>query len=192
MDSFSSRGIVCGMLLFVLFSGCGQRPEIRSYTVRRDAGDLMLGGILLDNDRGWFFKLTGPKKELAAKSDEFRTFLKSVRLNTSSLPTWELPPGWRVDDTPHQMRVATIRVPLESKAAELTVTVLPRQAGDEGAYLAANINRWRDQMGQGRLGSHDLESLEQIETRSGPAYVVSITGRMKSGGMAAPFAGRGA
>ena len=78
---------------------------------------------------------------------------------------------------------------MKSKIAELTVSVLgqPPQSTRE-QFLAANINRWRGQMGQGNLSLRDLDTMSQVETRSGPAYVVNISGRLKSGGMAAPFA----
>lgn len=180
------------LLLLALLTGCAREPAIRTYTVSRDIPDRLLGGILLQEDRGWFFKLSGPRQELDAKTDEFKTFLKSLQINSDSTqPEWTLPDGWEVDTEPHQMRVATIKVPLKSKTAELTVTVLPRppQSGDDAQYLLANINRWRDQMGQGRISARDLESLEKVEAQGAEVYLVNITGRMKAGSMTAPFAG---
>lgn len=176
-----------GLLLIL---GCSPAPQIASYTVEKDAPDRMLGGILVKDDRCWFFKLTGPREELAAIKDDFETFLKSVEV-TEEGPKWELPSGWEVDEKPNEMRFATINVPLKSKPAELTVSFLPIQ-GSEQQFLAANINRWRGQMSQSNLSLRDLKSMSQVETRSGPAYVVNISGKLKAGGMTPPFAGRGA
>jgi hypothetical protein len=172
------------------FTGCGQTPQIASYTVEKDVPDRMLGAILVLDDRCWFFKLTGPREDLERKKGDFESFLKSVEIGDEA-PQWQLPDGWELDNKkPNQMRFATIKVPLESKAAELSVSFLPMQ-GSEQQFLAANINRWRDQMGQGRLSARDLKSMSQVETKSGPAYVVNIPGKLKGGGMAGPFAGRG-
>jgi hypothetical protein len=168
-------------------SGCGEPPQIATYTIEKDVPDRMLGAILIQDEKFWFFKLTGPREELAQQKDEFDTFLKSVEL-TDEGPQWQLPEGWELD-APVRGRFATIKVPLKSKPAELTVIVLPQpEQGSREQFLAANINRWRGQMSQSNLSARDLKSMSQVDTRSGPAYVVNISGKLKAGGMAAPFA----
>lgn len=181
--------VALGLLLAV--TGCGEPPRIATYTVEKEVPDRMLAAILVHDDNFWFFKLTGPREELAQMKDDFEGFLKSVEV-TDEGPKWQLPEGWEVDPTPVRGRFATLKVPLKSKPAELTVSVLaqPSQSTRE-QFLAANINRWRGQMSQSNLSSRDLKSMSQVDTRSGPAYVVNITGKLKGGGMAAPFAGRG-
>jgi hypothetical protein len=87
------------------------------------------------------------------------------------------------------MRLATIKVPLKSKDAELTVTVLERQAGNDTEYLLQNINRWREQMSQGAIGDPDLERLEKIDANGSAAYIISVAGKQKAGGMAGPMMG---
>jgi hypothetical protein len=181
--------------LLLLIAGCAPPPEITAYTVQKDVSDRMLGGILIHDEDGWFFKLTGPSAELDRKKGEFEAFLKSVTIS-GGRPTWDLPEGWELDDKPlppemRRMRFATILVPLKGKKAELTVTTLPFQS-DEGEFLAKNINRWRGQMSQGRLTRNSLKSLTQVETKSGPAYFVNIIGKLKAGpAMTPPFAGGG-
>lgn len=171
----------------LMIAGCAETPQIASYTVQKEVPDRMLGAILVHEDRCWFFKLTGPREELTAKKDDFESFLKSVEISDGG-PKWKLPEGWTVDDKPSEMRFATIKVPLNSKEGELSVSFLPMQ-GSQQQFLAANINRWRDQMGQGRLSLQGLNAITQVDTRSGPAYVVNIAGKLKAGGMsAAPFA----
>jgi hypothetical protein len=181
--------IVCGLLL--VLPGCGQTPQIASYTVEKDVPDRMLAAILIHEDAFWFFKLTGPREELAQKKDAFEAFLKSVELSDEG-PKWELPDGWEVDAKAVTGRFATIKVPLKAKSAELTVSVLgqPPQSTRE-QFLAANINRWRGQMSQSNMSLRDLKTMSQIDTHSGPAYVVNISGKLQGGGMAPPFAGRG-
>ena len=177
-------------VLLALLCGCGARPEITSYTVTKDVPDRMLGAILLQDDRCWFFKLSGPREEVEKTQPAFENFLKSVEIKTEG-PQWQLPEGWEIDDKPNKMRFATISVPLRDKPAELSVSFLPMQ-GDEQAFLAANINRWRDQMGQQRLGPQDWKLIQHVDTKSGPALVVNISGRLKGGAMTPPFAaGRG-
>jgi hypothetical protein len=55
--------------------------------------------------------------------------------------TWTLPPGWSIDPTPGDMRVATIRLP--EGGGEVAIT----RFGGPGGDLLANINRWRNQLG---------------------------------------------
>ncbi len=190
----SSRRFYCrlpAILGLALLCGCGAAPQIATYTIPKETPDRLLGGILFQEDRGWFFKLSGPREEIDSKAEQFRQFLQSISVTSDSLrPTWKLPEGWQLDDTPREMRVATIKVPLKSKSAELTVTVLPRQSGDDNSYLLANINRWRDQLSQSRIASHDLESLEQLNAGDAKIWYISISGRLKAAGMTPPFAGK--
>jgi hypothetical protein len=192
MASFPRTGwrlTMAGLLAAV--AGCAPPPEIKTYTIQKDVSDRMLGGILIDGDDGWFFKLTGPSEELARKTGDFEAFLKSVKISRGQ-PVWDLPEGWEVDEKtpPSRMRLATILVPLKGKQTELTVTTLPMQTS-EGEFLSKNINRWRGQMGQGRLTASSWKLLKQVDTKSGPAYVVNIIGKLKAGPAAPPFAGGG-
>jgi len=178
--------------LLLLFCGCGETPAIRTYTVSKESPDRLLGGMLLLEDRAWFFKVSGPREELDAQEPKFRELLKSIQIGEQSpQPDWKLPEGWEVDDSrpPNEMRWATIKVPLKPKPAELTVTLLPRQPGsDDVSYVLSNLNRWREQMRQGRVTPQELESLEKIESPAGSIYFVSLAGRMKAQSMP-PLAG---
>lgn len=42
--------------------------------------ETILGGILLDKDSAWFFKLRGPNDAAANQADNFRAFLQSIKL----------------------------------------------------------------------------------------------------------------
>jgi hypothetical protein len=177
------------MLLGLALCGCSSRPAITTYTVTKEVPDRMLGGILPEGGRCWFFKLSGPREELDTVTHEFAEFLKSVKVGEEG-PTWTLPEGWELDDKPpNQMRLATIKVPLKSKTAELAVSFLPMK-DDEGPFIVANVNRWRDQLGLSRASPQDWKAIAQVETKSGPAYFVNMSGRLKAAGsMTPPFAG---
>lgn len=170
-------------------SGCSGPPAITSYTVTKEVPDRMLGGILPEDDRCWFFKLSGPRDELADVADEFAEFLKSVKIDAGG-PDWTLPEGWELEEKPpNQMRFATIKVPLKSKTADLAVSFLPMR-DEEGPFIVANVNRWRDQIGLSRASPQDWKAIAQVETKSGPAYFINISGRLKAAGaMTPPFAG---
>lgn len=102
--------------------------------------DRMLGAIVPLGEKFWFFKLMGSKDPVAAKTDEFLAFLKSVHFSAEGNPQWTLPEGWR-EQPGSAMRYATLVIPGDGKPLEVTVTVLP---GASGAL--ANVNRWRGQL----------------------------------------------
>ena len=57
------------------------------------AKDRMVVGLYLMDDATWFFKLTGPIKDVAASQDQWEPFLENVNFE-SGKPRWELPAGW--------------------------------------------------------------------------------------------------
>jgi hypothetical protein len=188
--NFSARWVWVLPLLFAM--GCRPEAQIRAYTVKREAAsDRLLGGIVLRGEQAWYFKITAPKAELDAKLSEVQAFLKSLRFpENAERPEWDLPDGWKIDPRERPGRAATIRVPLSgSETAELSVIVLPiPPQQDETSYLLANVNRWRDQLGQGAIAAEELSALETISAQGVEVKFVSIAGKQKAGGMAAPFA----
>lgn len=83
---------------------------------------------------------------------------------------WELPAGWS-ELAPTSMRVANFRVAGDERA-ECYLTFL---AGDGGG-LAANIQRWRTQMGQGPLSPQDIAALPTKPMLGGDAVLVDFAG----------------
>ena len=82
---------------------------------------------------------------------------------------WEIPEGW----SPQPQRpMRTITFAVGGGTSECYVSVL----GGEGGGIAANINRWRDQMGQPDLDGDDLAALPRIPMLAGEGIVVSIDG----------------
>src|SRR5713101_1444251 len=111
--------------LFILLSltpilGC-EKDEIRHYQVARleippeDAPAApvptrMLAAIFVQTqqDRPWFFKLTGPPDEIEKYRDEYEHFIQSVRFTKKGDPplTYTVPQGWQREQG-DAMRFAT-------------------------------------------------------------------------------------
>ena len=83
---------------------------------------------------------------------------------------WALPKGWT--ETPGSgMRYATLTPPGGGKA-EMSVVVLPGPAGGE----AANVNRWRGQIGLPPLEEDALAALRKaVPSKAGPVAVYDFT-----------------
>ena len=199
--------------LTLLLAGCDSGEPVRRYTAerlplagkakipqraapatagpsRRPQGnptDRMLGAIIPRADQTWFFKLQGP---LTATTDVLPVFLNFMtRLSfENDQPGWKLPEGWEQVESPVAGRFATIRVPLESGPAELTVTALKSPASDVEEYVRMNVNRWRGQMSLPEQTPEDFaERKVTVKLEDGsPVWLVNLEGWLGSGG------GRGA
>jgi hypothetical protein len=200
--------IVGVVLAAALAAGCRPQDQIARYTVPKPevidptlvSGPAverqMLGAIVLVEQAGWFFKLTGPKEQVAAVEQPFREFVKGLEFKGTPLqPRWQLPAGWK--ELPgNEFRFATIEMLGDGKPLELTVTTLPKEAGGDQEYLLANVNRWREQLQLPALAADELAA-NTTTTKIGDheATLVSLIGT-GSGGMGplasgAPFASGG-
>src|SRR5262245_36533392 len=133
----ASLSILFALLLLV---GCQRPDDIVRYTVARPpqaehsistaASDdsvwvpgQLLGAIVPQGQRTWFFKLTGRLELVKPQLEPFLAFMKSVRL-TDKGPEWTLPGGW--EQLPgSDIRFATLKIPTDKKPLELTVIPLP-------------------------------------------------------------------
>jgi hypothetical protein len=187
---YVSLSILAGIVLLAL--GCAPTKDIQVYTVKKEkrvVSDRMLGGILFHNQQAWYFKVTGPMAEIDEQSETFQTFLGSLKFAPDATqPTWTLPAGWKVEEKQRTGRIATLLIPLASKEVELSITALPLPSGDEAGYLLANVNRWRDQLGEPPLTDDELSTLETITAGDLKIRFVSIAGQQKAGGAMPPFA----
>jgi hypothetical protein len=195
------------ILLTVLLAGCRRPDDIVQYTVARppqiqtttDADATsddawvpgqLLGAIVPQGQRTWFFKLTGRLELVKPQLESFLTFMKSVRL-TDKGPEWTLPEGW--EQLPaSDIRFATLKVPTEKTPLELTVTPLPTVPGNFDDYLLSNVNRWREQVRQDAITKEDLPNRAvKIELGDAPGWLVNIEGQIREGGTPMPpFAGQ--
>ncbi len=96
---------------------------------------------------------------------------------------WDSPPGW-LPGRPTQMRLIDFKLGAEGEG-ECYLSALPGPAGG----LAANINRWRTQMGQPPITEADIEKLPHKPLMGSEAYFVTVEGDFK--GMGAEAAQKG-
>jgi hypothetical protein len=200
-----------------VIAGCGRVESIEHYTVAKPSelakltgGDTtptpkadatkgkpgrMLAAIVLQPAKGWFFKLSGVNKAVAAQQDAFKAFLKSVRFNAAGEPTWTTPDGWQ--QLPGSgMRYASLKIDAKDEKSadplELTVIALDRgDKEDEREYLLSNINRWRGQL---QLPPLEVDALDEdtteVELDGGLiATAVDYTGTLSGNTMGGPFSG---
>ena len=87
--------------------------------------------------------------------------------------TWKTPAGW-TEVTPGEMRVASFKVAgTGGKQADVSIVPLPGMAGTD----AANVNRWRGQVGLSPMTDDELQkAAENVEAGGQPAQLYDIAG----------------
>jgi hypothetical protein len=95
--------------------------------------------------------------------------------------TWKTPAGW-TEVPAGEMRVASFKVTgANGKQADVSVIPLPGMAGTD----AANVNRWRGQVGLPAATDDELKkSAENVEAAGQPAQLYDIAGTNPGGGSA--------
>ncbi len=146
-------------------------------------GYALLGAILQREDDTVFLKMTGPEEILQQERGNFIAFSVSlqdsgggpVRTAAGGAPfsgtlQWEAPASWkRLPDKP--MRAVSFGLP-DAENAECYIALLPGEAGG----LAANINRWRAEMGQEALTDEEIANLPRIDIMGRAAHMVAVEG----------------
>ena len=89
---------------------------------------------------------------------------------------WAAPEGWSAKP-PSAMRRASYAVPGRAGDADMSIVVLPGEAGGD----FANVNRWRDQIGLPPLADDAALAAAsmRVRTGAGEALVVDFAGRGK-------------
>lgn len=88
------------------------------------------------------------------------------------------PPGWEEHQDPQGFAAVAFRVAEGDRSAEVTVTPLGGLAGG----LAANVNRWRDQLGLPAVGEDELrKEVRDVRVEGGTAQYVDLTGPAAQG-----------
>ncbi len=139
-----------------LYDQAGESSRILAVIQRRDG-------------TSWFFKMTGDPVVVAQEKPAFVEFLKSIQFGSSTAasgPKWNAPSDW-TEVPGGQFLVAKFTI----AGGQATVNV-SSSAGDGGG-LAANVNRWRKQLGLGELA--DDEIAKSVKT-VGPAKFVQMSG----------------
>ncbi len=153
----------------------------------------MFAAIVPQGKEVWFYKMTGPVEAVGVLAKPLTEFIQSVKY-TEGKATWKLPEGWK-ENPGNQFRFATIIVPSKSGPLEFTVSKLG--AGpEEVPYVAANVNRWRGQLGLEGIQIDDINkatgdinkptSKQKVGDQT--IYYVNIVGKKSGRGMRPPFA----
>ncbi len=167
-----------GLAVLLSFAaGCGRNEEVRRYQAPKDPMWRMIGAIVSGKDATWFFKAVGPNDRLGDHKKEVLAFVAALRSENGEI-RWTLPPSWK-EEAGGPARVASFKFGDREPPLEMTVV---RLSGDGGG-LAANVNRWRDQLGLDRLGDSEIAGSIQIVGAVGvEAKVVDLSGPTRPSG----------
>lgn len=135
----------------------------------------------------WFYKMSGDKEFVTAQKPAFLQLLKSIRFGDgesapassataasepsagAGVPRWQVPAGWQAAPA-GQFLVAKFNV------GPNTSVNVSRSVGDGGG-LAANVNRWRGQLGLPELPNAELMKMVQpARTSRGTGALVELEG----------------
>ncbi len=164
----------------------------------------ILGVIQHRDDAAWFFKMTGDANLVEQQKAAFTAFLNSVQfaaaapaaemppshppmgdlgmgapaaptgpISHEGQPNWQVPAGWQ-EVSGGQFLVAKFALTGEGGA---TAAVNVSNAAGEGGGLIGNVNRWRGQLGLGKLSDDDVTKLiTAIDVQGGKASLVDLSG----------------
>ena len=148
----------CLALILPISIGCNQTDPIVTYQVPTKVPDQLLPGkdrmlaaMMPQGDQVWFFKVKGPEDAVEMVESEFRSFVENIKFKAGKPDLTVLPEGWRRGGE-KQFRFASIDATVQGKGMEtgkqldISVSSLSKQ-DDWDAYVAMNVNRWRDQLG---------------------------------------------
>jgi len=161
----------------------------------------MIGLLAFTDTESLFFKIVGPTSVVAAQKASFDALAGSLtdahaghnhgpagaapmaeaNAPVAAVPTgaaattgdglaWETPQGWQVT-SPRPMRLVNYDVG-GGGDNQCYISIL----GGNGGGSMANINRWRQQMGQAAFGTDEFAALDRIPMLDGSALMVEIEG----------------
>lgn len=145
-----------------LAAGC-DKEEINTFDVPKPPpvsvpeGKVRLLAAVFDVKEAdqWYFKLVGPKDDVAKQADAFDKFIDSVKfLEKGEKPVeWSVPEGWERGEGGEKLRFATLYP--AGKASGLALTVFHF---DQRSPLLDNVNRWCDRdLGRSHFRKGDLD-----------------------------------
>lgn len=169
-----------------------------------DEATSVLGAILHGSDTVWYFKMIGDADLVKSQKTNFIAFLKSVSFgqpaatammdmsqlppshppisgmgsqtetaaDATATPTWTVPAGWQPGEL---AQFLTARFVIKGEG-DASATVNVSQLSGDGGGLAANVNRWRKQLGQPPVADEEIAKLPTIDASGTKAVVAEITG----------------
>lgn len=159
-------------------SGCGEEEKIQTIVLPKpppEPENVQLRAAIFENGpEQWYFKLVGPKEEVAKHVEAFDKFLESVRFtgNKANPVTWQVPPGWEKGKA-GELRFAAFWLGAGGKPPEVTIFQF-----DKISPLVENVNRW----GRMDLGRKPLQEVElnryckSVKLGENNAVLVDLTG----------------
>ncbi len=118
----------------------------------------IVAAIFIYRGESWFFKMSGPQQLVSSQKPTFDAFIDALKFTESAskndssaanesskeaVLTFETPEGWSESEG-SSMRIASYEISLEGfEPGDFSITSFPGDAGG----LAANVNRWRQQIG---------------------------------------------
>lgn len=166
-------------------------------------GSRMIGLLAFTGAKSLFFKIVGPESVVVAQKASFEALAQSLtdahaghnhgpagaesmaQANAPAMAaavpvgaaattgdglSWDAPQGWQVT-APRPMRLINYDVG-GGGDNQCYISIL----GGDGGGAMANINRWRQQMGQSTFGADEFAALERIPMLDGSALMVEIEG----------------
>jgi hypothetical protein len=110
----------------------------------------------------------------------------SVPVSSTGKPRWNVPSGWK--EVPGGQFLTAKFVITGDGSAQAAVNV--SSSAGNGGGVAANVNRWRKQLGLGELSGDELAKLlRPITTTSGQATLVEMNGTDARSGQSATLVG---
>ncbi|GIW99487.1 MAG: hypothetical protein KatS3mg111_2820 [Pirellulaceae bacterium] len=200
-------GILGGMMVVLLLTGCAGEEGIRTYRVAKEdrtprrvleqptgQRQRMVAAIVPHGEAAWFFKFQAAPEVVQTLAGDFDFILASVHFEPDGVPHWELPDEW---SQVLEQGITYARISHQGSGAMITVTRLPTRGGDDEAawqrYVADNINRWRGQLSLPPASWEEIagavQELSRLTEGKRKAYRVELEGQSSGGGMAAPFVG---
>ncbi len=168
-----------------------------------DSKARILATVLNRDDTAWFFKITGDDQLVAEQKAAFIEFLGSLSfaevtsaktdlppsrqpINVAAIPPsgpaatandskpeWQTPPDWREAPAGQFLVAKFIATGVDNAQAAINVSM---SAGNGGG-LAANVNRWRGQLGLQPLPPGDVEKqVKPLELPAGKAMLIEMSG----------------
>jgi hypothetical protein len=179
----------------LVLTGCGESPEIRTYTVPKPAEDTstprvrLLAAILENKAEQWYFKLVGPITDVDRHGKTFGQFIESIRFTgkDDNPIEWKVPSGWEPGPKT-QTRYATFFLGGKDKLPELTIFKF-----DIVSSTLDNINRWCElDLGRRPIRAFEVEKYARdVAAGPHPAVLVDMTGPGPRPRKHAPVAGLG-
>jgi hypothetical protein len=164
------------LVLAVLFPGC-KREEVTSYSVPKEVASGSSSETAEGQAPSVPKALSTNVKKLPGAGEPAGSEPAGER-GPAGLPKWDVPSNWK-KVAPTAMLLAKYVIESEpAHHAEVTISSFPGEAGG----LAANINRWRGQLGLAPVSPTEAEKLATpIDAAGGKAMLVEMAGPDSTG-----------